>query len=374
MSATSRHTLRVIIAGGGTGGHVFPALAIGQTLIARTPDARILYVGTRHGAEAQIIPSAGGDLRTLWISGFSRRHLLRNLLLPLKLTVSLLQSAQMLMSFRPHLVVGTGGYVMGPVLWTAQRLGYPTLLQEQNSYPGYTTRRLARRAQAVCVGFEDAARRLDGCRVTFTGNPLRPSFRTLDRETARASWNLDLQRPTLLVFGGSAGARSINSAVGAALPRLLDHWNLIWQTGRLGLSAGVDSALIARAIEKRQLVLREFIHNMPEAYAAADLAICRAGAMTLAELAAAGLPAILIPYPYATDDHQTANAQAVVAAGAAETIKDSQLDAEALFTMTKRLLESEPLRTRMAERMKSLSRLDAAERIVDLILSFARKS
>lgn len=374
MSAATPSGLRVLIAGGGTGGHVFPALAIGQTLLARVADASVLYVGTRQGAEARIIPQAGGDLRALWISGFSRRHMLRNLLLPLKLIVSFFQSVQMLLSFRPHVVIGTGGYVMGPVLWTAQRLGFPTMLQEQNSYPGYTTRVLALRARVVCAGFEDSAQRLPGCRVEITGNPLRPSFRALDRETARSAWNLDFQRPTLLVFGGSAGARSINIAVGAALPRLLEKWNLIWQTGRAGVPAFTDSTLIENAITHRRLIVREFIHNMPEAYAVSDLAICRSGAMTLAELAAAGVPALLIPYPFATDDHQTANAQAVAEVGAAVTIKDSRLDADTLFDTMNRLFESEIERRQMAERMKSLAKPDATERIVDLALSIARTS
>jgi len=374
VSDATPRELRVLIAGGGTGGHVFPALAIGQAFLTRIVNANILYIGARQGAEARIIPKAGGKLRMLWISGFSRRHMLRNFLLPLKLIVSFFQSTQLLISFRPHVVIGTGGYVMGPVLWTAQRMGFPTLLQEQNSYPGYTTRVLARHARIVCVGFKDAVLRLAGSRVEVTGNPLRPSFCTLDREKAHASWDLDFQRPTLLVFGGSAGAHSINTAVDAALPRLLDRWNLIWQTGRTDVSSSTNIALLEDAIEQKKLVVREFIENMPEAYAVSDLAICRSGAMTLAELAATGLPAILIPYPYATDDHQTANAQAVVAAGAAVMISDSQLNEDTLFTAVNRLFASESERKQISEQMKSLAKRDAAERIVELALSIARES
>lgn len=185
MSSVPSPRLRVLIAGGGTGGHVFPAIALQQAIMARMPEAQVVFVGTRNGIEARLIPASGGTLKTIWISGLSRNHPLQNLLLPLKLIVSIIQSLWLLLKFRPQVAIGTGGYVMGPVLWLAQRLGIATVLQEQNSFPGLTTKKLAKRASAVCVGFEDAKQKIPGTQVHYTGNPLRHSFRTLRREEAQ---------------------------------------------------------------------------------------------------------------------------------------------------------------------------------------------
>jgi UDP-N-acetylglucosamine--N-acetylmuramyl-(pentapeptide) pyrophosphoryl-undecaprenol N-acetylglucosamine transferase len=365
---------RILIAGGGTGGHVFPALAIKQALVQLSPHARVVFAGTRNGLEAALLPRQGETLNTIWIAGFSRRHLLRNVALPVKLLVSFCQSLKLISSFKPQVVIGTGGYVMGPVLWTAQKMGIPTLLQEQNSYPGYTTKRLAPNATVVCAGFEDARSRLDAKRIEFTGNPLRSSFRTSDRTAARAQWNLDSRRKTLLIFGGSAGARSINEAVAAAIPELTKSFNLIWQTGKAGVPSTADASTINLAKESHHLQILEFIDDMSGAYAASDLAICRSGAMTLAELAMTGTPAILIPYPFATDDHQTANAQAVVSKGAGMLVKDSDLNSSTLVNSVARCLGSESELQKMAAFMKSLARPDAATRVAEIALSILRPS
>jgi len=362
---------RIIIAGGGTGGHVFPALAIQQALSRRCTNATVIFVGTCHGLEATVIPRVGETLYKLWISGFSRQHILRNMLLPIKLAVSFGQSLALLSRFRPHTVIGTGGYVMGPVLWTAQHLKIPTLIQEQNSFPGYTTRRLAPKASMVCAGFEDVKSRLPGVRVEFTGNPLRASFTAIDRGTAQKRWALDASRKTVLVFGGSAGARSINEAIAGALRELLESFNVIWQTGRLGIPSSLDQTVIQTAIAAKRLIVREFIDDMASAYAAADLAVCRAGAMTLAELAMIGLPAVLIPYPFATDDHQTANANSVVERGAAVIIPDRELNAGKIMSVIKDSMQDELKLAQMASHMKSLARPDAADRIAGIALTLA---
>lgn len=364
---------RFVIAGGGTGGHVFPALAIGQAIQKRDPRAEIMFVGTKHGIEAKVMPQYGQRLTTLWISGFTRRALHKNVLLPFKLAVSLLQCASLLMRFKPSVVIGTGGYVMGPMLWTAQRSGIPTLIQEQNSYPGYTTRKLANHAKMICAGFEDAKRQLPNADIEVTGNPLRAAFTVLDRAAARRNWPLDDSRRTILVFGGSAGAKSINLVIGQALPAILLHHNLIWQTGKLGVPASVDQALLKQFVQEKKLIVCEFIDDMPGAYAVADVSICRAGAMTLAELTMAALPAILIPYPYATDDHQTANARSVVEAGAAMMIADRELTAELLTSKIQACLNSESVLTDMATRMKSLARPHAADRIAEIAFTLADK-
>jgi UDP-N-acetylglucosamine--N-acetylmuramyl-(pentapeptide) pyrophosphoryl-undecaprenol N-acetylglucosamine transferase len=365
---------RILIAGGGTGGHVFPALAIRQAIAELDSAAEVLFVGTKHGLEAKIIPHHGERLRTLWISGFSRQHMLRNLILPVKLLVSTVQSLWLLLSWRPAVVVGTGGYVMGPVLWLAQRLRIPTVLQEQNSRPGWTTRKLAQRASCVCLGFEDARHSLKSPHIEITGNPLRTTFILVDRAKANTAWNLDAARPTLLVFGGSTGARSINEAIASVLPSLLDQCNILWQTGKLGTPSITDKERMASAIAEKKLCVREFIDDMPSAYAAANLAVCRAGAITLGELAASALPAVLIPYPFATDDHQTANAKSVVTAGAARMISDASLTPEKLTDIVLQLLASPEELAAMSRNMQSLAKPDAARRIAEIVLSQAKIS
>lgn len=361
----------MVIAGGGTGGHVFPALAIKQAIVRRQPDAEVTFVGTRRGLEARILPAAGERVEYLWISGFSRSHPLRNLTLPVKLLHSTAKSYSLLKRRRPQVVIGTGGYVMGPVLWLAQKMGIPTILQEQNSYPGVTTRALAPRADVVCLGFAAAQPHLNARRIEITGNPVRADFGNIERAAARAEWNLDEYRKTILVFGGSAGAQSINDAVGAALEELCRACNVIWQTGKSGVPSTVNAGLLQRAAAARQLVVRDFIGNMASACAAADLAVCRAGALTLAELAMTGLPAILVPYPHAADDHQTANAQAAVAAGGALLIPDRDLAATRLVDVIAAILDDESRLRAMAAGMKSLAHADAAERIAEIALSAA---
>ena len=209
MSSPAQNKYRIVLAGGGTGGHVFSALGIKQALARKSPNSEFIFVGTRRGLEARAIPRENEQLKTLWISGFHRHHALRNLLLPLKLVVSAFQSLWLLSTFKPHLVIGTGGYVMGPVLFFAQKLGIPTLLQEQNSFPGLTTRKLAARADMVCLGFESAKSKLQGVITHFTGNPLRSSFTKCDRAEAQKKWPLDPTRKTVLVFGGFFG-RSVH--------------------------------------------------------------------------------------------------------------------------------------------------------------------
>lgn len=360
--------IRVVIAGGGTGGHVFPALAIKHAIVRCQPRAEVTFVGTRRGLEARILPAAGEQLELLWISGFSRRHMLRNLTLPLKLLCSVGKSVMLLRRLRPQVVIGTGGYVMGPVLWAAQILGIPTVLQEQNSYPGLTTRKLAPKAAAVCLGFAAAKAHLRTQRFEVTGNPVRADFGIADRTQSRAAWGLDRNYKTILVFGGSAGARSLNDAVSAALEELCRTANVIWQTGTSGTPSAITPGVIQQATANRRLVVREFITDMASAYAAADLAVCRAGALTLAELAVTGLPAILVPYPFAADDHQTANARAAVAAGGALLLPDNELTGARLLDLVRATLEPEDRLQKMGERMRSLSRPDAADRIAEIAL------
>jgi UDP-N-acetylglucosamine--N-acetylmuramyl-(pentapeptide) pyrophosphoryl-undecaprenol N-acetylglucosamine transferase len=369
VSSVHRQETRLVIAGGGTGGHVFPALAIRQALARLAPDVRVVFVGTRHGLEATVLPQHGEIVRWLWISGFSRRSWWKNFLMPVKLAVSLAQSLRLLLAFRPQVVIGTGGYVMGPVLWTAQMLGIPTLIQEQNSRPGYTTRKLAKRARVVCAAFEEVKSHLPSAKVQVTGNPLRASFAIEDRARAQQRWNLDWSRRTVLVFGGSAGARSINEALAPALSDLLASFNVIWQTGKLGVPAAADQAVMDAAMRDKHLLVHSFIEDMAGAYAVSDIAVCRAGAMTLAELATAGLRAVLIPYPFATDDHQTANARVAAERGAAVLIADGDLTAQRLVKEVHECLTSDERRAAMSAKMKALARPQAADDIARIALS-----
>ncbi|MBI5059873.1 undecaprenyldiphospho-muramoylpentapeptide beta-N-acetylglucosaminyltransferase [candidate division KSB1 bacterium] len=372
--SANQHEVRVLIAGGGTGGHVFPAIAIAQAIQESYPSAQIQFVGTKAGVENRVVPHAGFALRTIWISGFARRRILKNLALPLKLIVSFGQCYRLLRAVRPQIVIGSGGYVMGPVLLVAQKLGYPTLIQEQNSLPGVTTRKLAAGAGAICVGFDDSRQRLGSAKAVFTGNPVRSEFRVMDRASSLARWKLDPSRKTLLVFGGSLGARSVNEALATVLPQMIATYNVIWQTGRSGVPVSVSREFIHEARTAGRLAVLDFIEDMATAYAAADLSVCRAGAMTLAELALAGLPAILVPYPHAADDHQTVNAQSVVAVGAATWIADRELEGPRVLHAVSELLGDAARLSGMAAAMRSLGKPDAARRIAAIAMELASKS
>lgn len=363
--------LRILIAGGGTGGHLFPAIAIREALASLSTECtvEVLFVGTKHGLEAELLPHIGERLKFLWISGFAGRNPAQKLLVFVQLFVSMIQSAALLASFRPHVVVGTGGFASGPIVFCAQLLGFPTLLQEQNAFPGLTTRLLARFAKKTCVHFPETHSKLPRPeRVLITGNPLRTSLASVDQKQARQFWGFDEDRPVLLVVGGSLGARSINNAVAEALPQILPRTNILWQVGRTGLPQNADRALCERAISSHQLVIREFIHEMPMAYAAANLALCRAGAVTLAELALVGLPAILIPYPFATHQHQDWNAQAYEKAGAALRIADRELTGEKAGQTITALLENPNHLQEMSNAMQAFAKPNAAVDIAKIIM------
>jgi UDP-N-acetylglucosamine--N-acetylmuramyl-(pentapeptide) pyrophosphoryl-undecaprenol N-acetylglucosamine transferase len=362
--------LHILFAGGGTGGHLFPALAIAEEVGRMRPGTRISFAGTADRIEARIIPPLGYAFFTIWISGFRRRLSLQTLLVPLKIVVSLVQSALLLRRSRPQAVVGTGGYVCGPVVYMASAMGIPTVIQEQNSYPGVTTRLLASRATRVYLTFEETRSMLPGARdVVVSGNPTRGTVGEADRVQAHTFFGTDPGKRTLLVFGGSLGARSINDAVAALLPGIAGAGvQVLWQTGeqdyermhRMGTGAEGGGAVS---------VFR-FIDRMDLAYAAADLVLCRAGATTLAELTRAGLPSILVPYPHAAADHQTANARAMVAAGASLMIRDTELH-ERLSGELHRLLADDGARQAMRAGALALSRPGAAKTIAGGVIQLA---
>ena len=361
---------RVLIAGGGTGGHVYPGLAIAEEWARRHPETEVVFIGTERGVEAKAVPSAGYRLRTIAARGFPRRPGFAQIQAVGALFTSLLQTWRILGEEAPRVAVVTGGYVSGPVGLLAKLRGIPVVVQEQNSVPGATNRWLSLIAQEVHISFLESRRyfrRRD--RLKVTGNPIRRSLLRQDRATAYEALRLDASRRTLLVFGGSRGAASLNKAIGAALPRLqrVGRLQVLWQTGK------DDAEWAAQEATKVQVPVRvmPYVERMELAYAVADLAVCRAGAMTIAELTACGIPSILVPYPHATHDHQTENAKGLVDRGAAEMVVDAELQGEDMARRIEALLRDEARLRRMGRNARAFSRTSAAERIADSMEALA---
>lgn len=364
--------MRAVFAGGGTGGHLFPAIAIADELKRMVPNIGILFVGTQGKIESRVAPARGYDFRAIWISGFQRRRQIGNLLFPLKIIVAVIQSLRILMKFRPQVVVGTGGYVAGPVVYAATLLGIPTLIHEQNSHPGVTTRLLARRVGEVHVSFEQSLKYFDrSAKVQVTGNPTRGDLEGISRAEALRYFEFDenAERRRVFIFGGSLGAHTINMAVLRYLDGLISEGiGLIWQTGR-------DDAARAKTATERfpsgKIVVREFIDHIEYAYAISDLVVCRAGATTIAELTRLGKPAILVPYPFAAADHQTENARTLHEAGAAVVVPDGDIGMK-LHEVLRTILDGGKLRE-MSARMKALGKPEAARTIARRIMDLAKQ-
>lgn len=356
--------LSILFAAGGTGGHLFPAVAIAEEIKKQRASARIAFVGTKDRIEARVIPQKGFAFSTIWISGFHRRLTVDNLLFPIKVVVSLLQSFLLIRRLRPSVVVGTGGYVCGPILYVASLLGVPTVVHESNSYPGITTRLVASRVTKLFLTF-DLTRKwlpnIDTAKIELVGNPTRDSLGIISRKEGGEYFNLDSERKILLVFGGSLGATSLNGVMEKAVPILGEKGvQVIWQTGEKDFDR----------YEKRKsdnVWVGKFIDKIEYAYAAADLVMCRSGATTLAELTRLGKPAILVPYPHAAANHQELNAQAMVEAGAAVMLKDSELEKMALPTIEE-MFSHIAFLDAMGEKSLSLGKPNAGKEIAAKIL------
>ncbi|WP_343703325.1 undecaprenyldiphospho-muramoylpentapeptide beta-N-acetylglucosaminyltransferase [Chitinophaga sp.] len=341
---------KVIIAGGGTGGHIFPAIAIANALRKLEPDVDILFVGATGKMEMEKVPQAGYPIEGLEIAGFNRSNMLKNLLLPFKLLKSLRQARNVLTRFQPDVVVGVGGYASFPILRVAQKKGIPTLIQEQNSYAGKSNKILGRKAARICVGYEGMEKFFPAEKLLYTGNPVRSAISqsAVSREDALRHFGLMMGKPTILAVGGSLGAKAINEAL---LPRLADFVNkdvqLIWQTGTLFY----EQAKAAAAPFATHVKVYDFINVMDFAYKAADAVISRAGALAIAELCVVKKPVIFVPYPFAAEDHQTQNAMSLVHKNAALMIKNdeagSRLVNEALSLVQNKAL-MEQLETNIA--------------------------
>ncbi len=357
------------LVGGGTGGHVVPALALAAVLQNKRPQAKICFVGTRRGIEADIVPQKGYTIFFVTVRGVARGSIFKNILVPFLLVQSLVQCVVLLLKHRPRAVVGTGGYVSGPMLYMASVLRIPTAIQEQNSCPGVTTRLLAGRVDRVHLAFPDARaffKRQDNVRIS--GNPVREFNTRLSRARARSFWGLK-NRPTLLVMGGSQGAVALNRVLQASLPDILKNSDIqvLWSSGR------TDYERVHHAAADGRINVLPFIKNMEMAYAACDLLVCRAGAITLAEICLWKRPSILIPYPYAAADHQAKNALSMQIAGAAQVILEKDLTAKSLTAAIMNIFSNKERRESMGRAAALLAFPDAAETIIQSVLGLVEK-
>ena len=365
--------MRIIVSGGGTGGHIYPALTILREIEAQRPDTKFLYVGTKTGLEADIVPREGVPFANVDLKGFERHFTLDNFRRAGKAMAGVAKAAKIVRDFHPTAVIGTGGYVCGPILLAASLMGVPTLIQEQNVVPGITNKILSHFVTKIACGTEEALAHFPRAKSVFTGNPIRREVMTARREDGLAEYGFDGVRPIVLVSGGSRGARSLNRAMVGVLKEAQHHPEVqfLLATGQKEYEpekkrlaeAGVDLE------DTPHLKVLPYLYHMPSAQAMADLAIFRAGATGLAELTARGIPAILIPYPYAAENHQEHNARALEAAGAARVILDRDLDSARLGSVLAELLSEPGKLKQMAASSKKMGRPEAAKTIASLVLS-----
>ncbi len=361
--------LRVIIAGGGTGGHIFPAVSIGKALQRLYPGTELLFVGALGKMEMEKVPQAGFEVVGLDIAGFNRSSIWKNITLPIKLFKSRMRAREIIKEFKPDAIVGVGGYASFPILYSGQALGIPTLIQEQNSYAGRSNKLLARKARAICVASKGMERFFPAQKIFFTGNPVRSNIAKMNKtqEQGRLHFGLKADLSTVLIVGGSLGAKSINEAVNEHIETILKEGvQVIWQTGTAYLQTAVERV---KGREENVKVV-DFIPEMEYAYAAADVVISRAGALAIAELCIAAKPVIFVPYPYAAENHQESNAMELVSHNAAMMVKDSDVKTE-LPGKLKVLLHDATMRAVMTKNLKARAITDADERIAEKVREIA---
>lgn len=367
--------MKVIISGGGTGGHIYPALTIATAIENLAPQAQILFVGTKKGLESVIVPKAGYQIEYIEVEGFSRKfdiELFKNLCVAIK---GCSQAFTLLRSYKPDLVIGTGGYVCGPVVLIARLLGIKACIQEQNARAGFTNRVLSKIVNRIFLGYKEAATQLgSSSKNIFTGNPVRTSIFIPDKEEARNFFQLLPNKITLLIYGGSRGARSINNAALDFYKQIANFPNLqvMHITGE-ALFEEVQSALTTMDISTKQIKLYPYMHDMDKAINVADFAISRAGAIAIAEFLALGIPSILIPYPYATDNHQELNARAVADAGAGIMILDRDFNGQKLADAVTYLLSNNDILSSYATKARQIGNKNAATDIARISLELVSK-
>ncbi len=361
---------KIILSGGGTGGHIYPAIAIANELKSRFPDAQFLFVGAKDRMEMEKVPQAGFNIKGLWISGIQRKLTLRNLTFPFKVISSLWNARKIIKSFRPNVAIGTGGFASGPLLKVAASNNIPTLIQEQNSYPGITNKLLSRKAKKICVAYDGLERFFPVGKIIKTGNPVRQGLLDIETKTVEAKNFFDLKHAkyTLLVIGGSLGSRRINQLIEKELD-FLDTQNIqiIWQCGKLYY----QQYKIYNNTNNVQVF--EFINNMDFAYAAADIVISRAGASSVSELCIVGKPVIFIPSPNVAEDHQTKNAMSVVNQDAAIIIKEEDLDTD-FENKFSQLVASPEKQKELGGNIKKLALVNATKDIADEVEKLLKES
>ena len=367
--------LQIIISGGGTGGHIFPAVSIANAIKAKHPDADILFVGAQGRMEMQRVPAAGYPIKGLPICGFDRKNLLRNIKVLFKIWKSQRMASQILKEFKPMVAVGVGGYASGPTLNKAAAMGIPCLIQEQNSYAGVTNKLLAKKAEKICVAYEGMERFFPAEKIIMTGNPVRQNVleSKLSQEEARKSFGLDAQKKTILLVGGSLGARTINESV-------LQHLDLIktsgiqyiWQTGKYYHTAILEQLKKYEEENLPMLKVTDFISDMGAAYKAADLIISRAGASSISEFCLIGKPVILVPSPNVAEDHQTKNAMALVNKEAALYVKDAEAPVT-LLTLAVDTINDDQKLAKLSENILKLGLRNSADIIADEVIKLAQK-
>ncbi|MEM7161056.1 MAG: undecaprenyldiphospho-muramoylpentapeptide beta-N-acetylglucosaminyltransferase [Bacteroidota bacterium] len=358
----SSQSPRVIISGGGTGGHIFPAIAIADALKKQNSSTEILFVGAKGKMEMKKVPEAGYPIEGLNIVGIQRKITLKNLLVPFKIIQSLKRARGIIRNFSPQVAVGVGGYASGPLLRAAANKGLPTLIQEQNSYPGITNRILARKAKKICVAFDGMDNYFPKEKLVITGNPVRQNVVDLEgkKERALSHFKLSAERKTLLVIGGSLGARTLNNSLLSHLEKIKESGiQVLWQTGKYYFA---DAKEQSNSFDYDGIRTLEFIREMDLAYALADLTISRAGAMSISELSLTKMPSILVPSPNVTEDHQTKNAQALLSKGAALLVRDENAQEE-LIPLAIELIQDEDKLRDMSQKAGELAKENAAGRI-----------
>ncbi|MFH6993759.1 undecaprenyldiphospho-muramoylpentapeptide beta-N-acetylglucosaminyltransferase [Flavobacterium sp. FlaQc-48] len=354
---------KFILSGGGTGGHIYPAIAIANELKAQFPDAEFLFVGAKDKMEMQKVPQAGYEIKGLWIAGLQRKLTLQNMMFPLKLATSLLESRRIIRQFKPNVVIGTGGFASGPLLQAAGGAGIPTVVQEQNSFPGITNKLLSKKANAICVAYENLERFFPKEKIVLTGNPVRQDLIDIEskRDEAIAFYGLDPNKKTLLVLGGSLGARRVNQLIEKELHHILSQdVQVIWQCGKLYFED-------YKKHNQQNVRVVDFIERMDFVYAAADVIISRAGASSVSELCIVGKPVIFIPSPNVAEDHQTKNAQAIVNAKGAILLKESELDNQ-FSIVFEALLKDDGKQKQLSANIKKLAMPNATKDIVNEII------
>ena len=353
---------RFILSGGGTGGHIYPAVAIANELKRRYPGAEFLFVGAKDKMEMEKVPQAGYEIKGLWISGIQRKLTLKNLMFPFKLISSLLEARKIVKQFKPHVAIGTGGFASGPLLRMAESSGVPCVLQEQNSFAGITNKLLAGKAEKICVAYDGMERFFPKEKIVKTGNPIRTDLvdAKAGKQESTTFFGLDGDKKTVLVLGGSLGARRINQLIEKELGFFEEQGlQVLWQCGKLYHDE-------YKKYDSDAVKVLAFVNRMDLAYAAADVIISRAGAGSVSELCLVGKPVIFIPSPNVAEDHQTQNAKALVAKDAAIMLRESELDAEFENSFTD-VMDSEEVQEKLGKNIKKMAMPKATEHIVDEI-------